>query len=288
MKTVKKPTKAHKNKKVVKAHQGMAHVPKSNTTSTAPTRAQPTGARLATTDVKRPTRSVVDPSKSRPTKAINLSNATTRKNYTDNLVKDLVTKNPFNKPTRRPLTKAEKDQGMRYANPTGTLVSMPDPKPTRRPTAIDAKEIERLIRPGPVGEPMDERARRRRDNALKSELDEAMRQASKRPRRPRQPTVQPIRQPTPLRLPKDFGGKKRKPRQPRQQPPLIGTPVSFPQQVMTRPEVSYPQQFDPRILQLRNKGGVVKKKYAEVKTLKQGGYVSRAKYGSVDNLKKKK
>jgi len=37
-----------------------------------------------------------------------------------------------------------------------------------------------------------------------------------------------------------------------------------------------------------NKGGAVKKKYTEVKTLKQGGYVSRAKYGSVDNLKKKK
>jgi len=40
--------------------------------------------------------------------------------------------------------------------------------------------------------------------------------------------------------------------------------------------------------QRRNKGGAVKKKYSEVKTLKQGGYVSRAKYGSVDNLNKKK
>ena len=28
MKTVKKPTKAHKNKKVIKAHEGMAHVPR--------------------------------------------------------------------------------------------------------------------------------------------------------------------------------------------------------------------------------------------------------------------
>ena len=38
--------------------------------------------------------------------------------------------------------------------------------------------------------------------------------------------------------------------------------------------------------QRRNKGGSVKKKYSEVKTLKQGGYISRAKYGSTNNLKK--
>jgi hypothetical protein len=249
----KKPTKAHKSKKVVKAHQGMAHVPR-----------QPTG---------------------RPTKAPDLSNATTRKNYTDTLTKNLVANNPFNKPTRRPLTKAEKDQGMRYANPTGTLVSMPDSKPTRRPTTIDT-----------VGKPMDERARRRRDNALKSELDEAVRQANKRPRRPRQPTVQPIRQPTPLgqpmrlpkdfvRLPKDFGG--RKPRQPSMDlgplrnnfNPLESTALT---DRFTKPIDRGP--MPNARTQRRNKGGDVKK-YA-TGGLNKGMTKSRTKYGTVDNKKK--
>ena len=257
----KKPTKAHKSKKVIKAHQGMAHVPRPKQRPTAPIIAQPT-------DVLRPTKSVVDTSKSRPTKAINLSNPTTRKNYTDTLTKDLIANNPFNKSTRRPTP-----------SPIKTVYDAPMPT-----TTTDTRK------------PMDERARRRRDNAFKSELDEAMRQASKRPRRPRQPTAQPIRQPTPLgqpmRLPKDFGGRKPRPIQPRQQPPLIGTPISFPQRAMSLPR--QPNKTKPFSLGplpenfTMNKGGAVKKKYSEVKTLKQGGYVSRAKYGSVDNLKKKK
>jgi hypothetical protein len=44
--------------------------------------------------------------------------------------------------------------------------------------------------------------------------------------------------------------------------------------------------YDPR--NIMKKGGAVKKKYAQVKTMNNGGYVSRAKYGVVDNLKKKK
>jgi len=116
---------------------------------------------------------------------------------------------------------------------------------------------------------MSSRERRRAQNATRSELDETNRQVRKQmgtQRKPRQPRV-------------GLGGI---------QTPLLGTPISYPQQAMPRPEVSYPQYLDPRILQKRNKGGVVKKKYAEIKTLKQGGYISRAKYGSVDNLKKKK
>ena len=157
----KKPTKAHKSKKVIKAHQGMAHVPRPKQRPTAPIIAQPT-------DVLRPTKSVVDTSKSRPTKAINLSNPTTRKNYTDTLTKDLIANNPFNKSTRRSTPSPIKTV---YDAPMPTSDA---PMPTR---TIDT-----------VRKPMDERARRRRDNALKSEVDEMTRRFNKQqPRRPRRP-----------------------------------------------------------------------------------------------------
>jgi len=255
MKTVKKPTKAHKNKKVVKAHQGMAHVPKSNTTSTEPTRAQPTGARLATTDVKKPTRSVVDPSKSRPTKVVQDKPMPT-------------TIDTVSKSTRRPLTKAEKDQGMRYANPTGTLVSMPDPKPTRRPTTTDT-----------VGKPMDERARRRRDNALKSEVDEMTRRFNKqRPRRPRPlggiQSAQPIRQPRPMRQPSMGLG-----------PNINNFNLSESTALTDRFNKLNQNNLNQNRLQMqRSKGGDIKK-YA-IGGLNKGMTKSRTKYGMVDNKKK--
>ena len=260
----KKPTKAHKSKKVVKAHQGMAHVPRQ------PTRRPTLSGRRAATDVVRPTRSVVDPSKSRPTKVVQDKPMPT-------------TIDTVSKPTRRPLTKAEKDQGMRYANPTGTLVSMPDPKPTRRPTVIDT-----------VGKPMDERARRRRDNALKSELDEAARRANRRPRRPRplggiQP-AQPIRQPR-LAMPYN--------------PAADNFPIGKPNTTVVRglgplrnnfnlqQSTALTDRFTKPIdrgpmpnarTQRRNKGGDVKK-YA-VGGLNKGMTKSRTKYGTVDNKKK--
>lgn len=241
----KKPTKAHKSKKVVKAHMGMAHVPR-----------------------QRPPRQTRP-----PTQPVRIDQPTGRPR-------------PIT-PKRRPLTKAEKDQGMRYANPTGTLVSMPDPKPTRRPTRSPIEAVQGV----PMPKPMDERARRRRDNALKSELDEAARRANRRPRRP---TAQPIRQPR-LAMPYN--------------PAADNFPIGKPNTTVVRglgplrnnfnPQQStaltdrftkkmQPYQYSPDFattnIAFRNKGGDVKK-YA-VGGLNKGMTKSRTKYGIVDNKKK--
>lgn len=315
MKTVKKPTKAHKNKKVVKAHQGMAHVPKSNTTSTQPTRdlneinarqvdaikkgraealkrakrVRPTGARLATTDVKRPTEGFMPP----PPTAAGQRNvfgrsiereAATQKEVDRRMRGNKVVQRSQADTRRRTEAEIKRRGGKDKLNREAITAMLSGKK---RPEAIDPYRG------------MDERARRRAMNAVKSEFDEADRQVRKemgtqrKPVRPRQPTPQPIQKPIPMRQPikqpvampvnnikqpirqpKDFEG--RKPKQP--------VPKSTYTDRITGPR----QLFNVNSLQGRNKGGAVKKKYAEVKTLKQGGYVSRAKYGSVDNLKKNK
>jgi len=156
---------------------------------------------------------------------------------------------------------------------------------------------------------MSSRERRRAQNATRSEFDETNRQVRKQMGTQRKPRQELIRTaPQPIRKPRPLGGI--------QIPDLLGA-IGKPTQSIPRPEVSSPQNqptvqqtYRPRKNergtpslvdqiaatrvatttppQLRNKGGVVKKKYTEVKALKQGGYVSRAKYGSVDNLKKKK
>ena len=231
----KKPTKAHKSKKVVKAHMGMAHVPRQR----PPRQTRP--PKLVNPDQIR----IKQPTGSRP------------------LTQPVRIDQPTGRP--RPITPKRIDQ------PTGR----PRPiTPKRRPIDLGA-----VISPSLAVKPMDERARRRRDNALKSELDEAVRQANRRPRRPRRPTAQPIR------------------------PPLLGTPFSFPQGVMSRPNQStaltdrFTKQQQElvqaqnqnnlnqnRLQMQRNKGGDVKK-YA-VGGLNKGMTKSRTKYGIVDNKKK--
>ena len=89
----KKPTKAHKSKKVVKAHMGMAHVPRQRPPrQTRPPKLvnpdqirikQPIGSRPLTQPVRidQPTgRPRPITPKRRPTKGIDLSNPITRKN----------------------------------------------------------------------------------------------------------------------------------------------------------------------------------------------------------------
>ena len=312
MKTVKKPTKAHKNKKVVKAHQGMAHVPKSNTTSTAPTRAQPSGAR-AINDINAGQVAALNKFNEKRVRPTN------SRRVNPNIVSGEI--DGRGQPLQlTPYDKKERETGREIARRMdGNKVVQRSKADTKRRAEAEIKRrggrdklrMERLVaaltggkRPARIDpyRGMDERAKRRAMNAAKSEYDETTRQVRKdmgtqrKPVRPRQPTAQPIRQPTPLgqpmRLPKDFGGRKPRPIQPRQQPPLIGTPISFPQRAMSLPR--QPNKTKPFSLGplpenfTMNKGGAVKKKYSEVKTLKQGGYVSRAKYGSVDNLKKKK
>jgi len=289
MKTVKKPTKAHKNKKVVKAHQGMAHVPK-KTSSIIPPTQQPTKTRSLPEPSK-----IQAPIKQRPTPTISDGGggrgATTTRKVAPSTSGFFPSLEDYRIRRRKP-TRAEqremdtqKEINKRMRDNKVVQRSRADLK-GRRDAAIKKRggmnnvmqEVLDYYRGGRKGKRperidpfkgMSSRERRRAQNATRSELDE---------------TNRPVRKQM---------GTQRKPRQPRVglggiQTPLLGTPISYPQQAMPRPEVSYPQYLDPRILQKRNKGGVVKKKYAEIKTLKQGGYISRAKYGSVDNLKKKK
>jgi len=157
----KKPTKAHKSKKVVKAHMGMAHVPRQR----PPRQTRP--PKLVNPDQIR----IKQPTGSRP------------------LTQPVRIDQPTGRP--RPITPKRIDQ------PTGR----PRPiTPKRRPIDLGA-----VISPSLAVKPMDERARRRRDNALKSELDEAVRQANRRPRRPRRPRRSRIATELPVRA-DPFGG----------------------------------------------------------------------------------
>ena len=288
----KKPTKAHKSKKVVKAHQGMAHVPRPKQRPTAPAFAKDAVRKAQEQMIKRgpiaPTTTTTD-TVSKPTRRPTLSG---RRATTDVL---RPTKSVVDPSKRRPLTKAEKDQGIRYANPTGTLASFPNPKPTRRPTRVPQESMTGSDGSVyPAVKPMDERARRRRDNALKSEVDEMTRRFNRQqPRRPRRPTeragfdttVQPIRQPRPIRLPNDFGG--RKPRQnsmdlgplPNNFNPLESTALTDRFNKLNQNNLN-----QNRLQMQRNKGGDIKK-YA-TGGLNKGMTKSRTKYGTVDNKKK--
>jgi len=181
----------------------------------------------------------------------------------------------------------------------GPIAPRPQPLRTQIEPAVVQQPIKRRRPPRISDGPLDgggrgtitprkltSREKRRRDNAFKSQADEMFRQYNKR-RQPRQLTPEQQRVIN-IRNP--------------QQPPLIGTPVSFPQRLSLprQPRVAMPYTgkitandgvtpYNPATSNFpMNKSGAVKKKYAEIKTLKQGGYVSRAKYGSVDNLNKKK
>ena len=273
----KKPTKAHKSKKVVKAHQGMAHVPRPKQRPTAPAFAKDAVRKAQEQMIKRgpiaPTTTTTD-TVSKPTRRPTLSG---RRAATD-VLRPTRSVNPsiVDPSKRRPLTKAEKDQGIRYANPTGTLASFPNPKPTRRPTRVPQESMTGSDGSVyPAVKPMDERARRRRDNALKSEVDEMTRRFNKQqPRRPRQPTAQPIRQPRPMRQPSMGLGPL-----PNNFNPLESTALTDRFNKLNQNNLN-----QNRLQMQRNKGGDIKK-YA-TGGLNKGMTKSRTKYGTVDNKKK--
>ena len=241
MKTVKKPTKAHKGKKVLKAHQGMAHVPK-------PTQGQTTGP-------------------------INNLKKQFEGGQTPAFARDAMRKAQDKLRTRGPIAprpqrpRIQRDSPLRQPAVVGP--------PIKRPPRISDGPLDGGGRGTITPRKLTSREKRRQGNRFKSSADEFMRQYAKQ-RKPRQP---------------------RQPRQDRVGMPYVNPaadnfPIGKPNPTIRQiPRVlAQPQMADQRMEQLlrRNKGGAVKKKYAEVKTLKQGGYVSRAKYGSVDNLNKKK
>ena len=195
----KKPTKAHKSKKVVKAHQGMAHVPRPKQRPTAPA-----------------------------------------------FARDAMSKAQDKLKTRAPI--APRPQPLRTQIEPAVVQQ---PIKRRRPPRISDGPLDGGGRRTITPRKLTSREKRRQGNAFKSQADEMFRQYNKQ----------------------------RKPRQPRVAMPYTGKITANDGVTPYNPATSnFPM----------NKSGAVKKKYAEIKTLKQGGYVSRAKYGSVDNLNKKK
>jgi len=249
MKTVKKPTKAHKGKKVIKAHEGMAHVPRPTQGKTArgpivpPTKLtrRPTAPAFARDAMSKAQEKMIKRGPLAPT--VGTINAMQR----DLITKERATQDEIRKRMR----------GNKVASDAYTEVNRRADAEIKRRGGMKSLEeeyknstyVKTRGRKGKRPERLDpfkgmsSRERRRLKNAGQSEYDEINRQVRKQM------------------------GTQRKPRQP------------IPKSVYTD------TLKGPQVLG-RNKGGAVKKKYAEVKTLKQGGYVSRAKYGSTNNLKK--
>ena len=269
-----------KDKKVIKAHQGMAHVPKQNTKM---------GSQPTSTSDKAASMAMFLPPPSRTRGPIAPRPQLPRIQRDSPLRQPAVVGPPIKRPPR--ISDGPLDGGGRGI--TGGIRRRPPPTAAQQKEINTGREIDRRMRGNKVvrdnqadmksrydaalkkrggamqvfNEQMDyyrggrkgkrperidpfkgmsSREQRRAKNASRSEFDETNRQVRKQM------------------------GTQTKPRQPR-----VGLGGS---------------QLSPfkTGLQRRNKGGAVKKKYSEVKTLKQGGYVSRAKYGSVDNLNKKK
>jgi len=283
MKTVKKPTKAHKGKKVIKAHQGFAadgskataeqSKPKSQSVSVAPQgqvgslrRRAPPPSQPRATLVKEPVRALPKPMDEKDGRGQPLQ---IRRNLNYSLppgyMKEMDTQREINKRMRGNKVVADNQANIQRRKSA-------EIKRRGGREKLFMEEIDYIIggrkgkRPEQVDpfKGMSSRERRRAQNAQKSEFDETNRQVRKQM------------------------GTQRKPRQPR---PLGGIQIPG---VLAEPQFGDRRTIDYRSplpnarTQRSNKGGVVKKKYTEIKTLKQGGYVSRAKYGSVDNLKKKK
>ena len=269
-----------KDKKVLKAHQGMAHVPKQNTKM---------GSQPTSTSDKAASMAMFLPPPSRTRGPIAPRPQLPRIQRDSPLRQPAVVGPPIKRPPR--ISDGPLDGGGRGI--TGGIRRRPPPTAAQQKEINTGREIDRRMRGNKVvrdnqadmksrydaalkkrggamqvfNEQMDyyrggrkgkrperidpfkgmsSREQRRAKNASRSEFDETNRQVRKQM------------------------GTQTKPRQPRVG--LGGIQLS--------PFKTVPQR--------RNKGGAVKKKYSEVKTLKQGGYVSRAKYGSVDNLNKKK
>ena len=361
MKTVKKPTKAHKGKKVLKAHQGMAHVPRQSPAN----KGMGAPKNMSTNDPSHPQYRPPAPA----------------------FARDAMRKAQDKLRTRGPI--APRPQRPRIQRETPLIepavVPIQQPIKRRRPPRISDGPLDGGGRPQ-VGYPavtprkLTSREKRRQGNRFKSQADEMFRQYDKqrkqiKPRQPRIATEQPVR-------PDPFGGTCPSPdtlinlsgNKAKQAGELAVGDMVYTQHENTLKWGDYTVSHvsiisDSKRLKLvfntteivcslshkmyvdnkgwtkaedmqsddvvsghtlkdvmeweagdvvkitvkdahsyiaagllshnkkyaypyvnpaqrRNKGGAVKKKYSEVKTLKQGGYVSRAKYGSTNNLKK--
>jgi len=264
----KKPTKAHKSKKVVKAHQGMAHIPRQRPAS--PIEKKTRARRL-----------------DRARRAVNSINERTRGPIAEREINPKSTAYSPKKFNINPST------GQFRGAPRPQAPTIQQPKPVRQPSVI--KPMIKPVRPTPIqsdagggrGQALNirqpytprkltSREKRRRDNFFKSEFDEMRRQANKnrRPRRPR-----PLGG---IQTPNLLGA--------------IGDQVGYPQQSTALTDRFTKQQQElvqaqnknnlnqNRLQMQRNKGGDVKK-YAEG-GLNKGMTKSRTKYGTVDNKKK--
>lgn len=263
----KKPTKAHKNKKVVKAHQGMAHIPRQRPINKG--RGAPRG--MSPNDPSSPQYSPPAPA----------------------FAKDSINK-------ARDLLKA-KTRGIIAPRPQApTIVG---PKPVRQPAVIKPVRPTPIQSDagggrGQIGpRKLTSREKRRRNNLFKSEFDEMRRQVNKerRPRRPiRQPRVAMPYNPAA----DDFGIGRPNVVQPYKPNPLVDNIINVSPRF--NPFTALTDRFNKPIggslalgnrgpmpnarTQRRNKGGDVKK-YA-VGGLNKGMTKSRTKYGTVDNKKK--
>jgi len=283
----KKPTKAHKSKKVVKAHQGMAHIPRQRPIGGPSPKRRPTDPQAIPKFAREPVGRARDLLKAK---------------------------------TRGPIA------------PRPQAPTIQQPKPVRQPAVIKPArptpiQSDASVGRGPIGQigprKLTSREKRRRDNAVKSELDELSRQFSKRRRR-----RLPIRQPR-VAMPynpvvDDFGIGRPNVVQPYKPNPLVDNIVNVSPRFnsstaltdrFTKQNIAAVDRFNKQNTasmdrfnkqniaavdrfnkpidrgpmpnartQRRNKGGDVKK-YA-VGGLNKGMTKSRTRYGTVDNKKK--
>ena len=251
----KKPTKAHKSKKVVKAHQGMAHIP----------RQRPIGG---PSPKRRPTDPQAIPKFARESVG---------------RARDLLKGK-----TRGPIAPRPQAPTIQQPKPVRQpSVIKPMIKPVR-PTPIQSDAGGGRGQIGQIGpRKLTSREKRRRDNFFKSEADEMLRQANKnrRPRRPR--PLGGVQTPNLLGA---IGGTRSIPAflsgdqvgYPQQSTALTDR---FTKQQQELVQAQNKNNLNQNRLQMqRNKGGDVKK-YA-VGGLNKGMTKSRTKYGTVDNKKK--
>jgi len=288
MKTVKKPTKAHKSKKVVKAHQGFAadgsrataeqSKPKSQSVSVAPQgqvgslrRRAPPPSQPRATLVKEPVRALPKPMDEKDGRGQPVQ-----------IRRNLIPPPGFRKEMDTQIEINKRMRGNKVvADNQANIQRRADAELKRRGgrDQLQAEQMDYYLggrkgkRPERVDpfKGMSSRERRRAQNATRSEFDETNRQVRKQmgtQRKPRQAAPQPIRQPNlVLDNIKNFNAPK---------PTKLGG-------LLGRKPV--PTNAVP-VNSFQNKGGAVKKKYGI--EYKKGGYVSRSTYGSVDNLKTKR
>jgi len=304
MKTVKKPTKAHKGKKVIKAHQGFAadgsrataeqSKPKSQSVSVAPQgqvgslrRRAPPPSQPRATLVKEPVRALPKPMDEKDGRGQPLQ---IRRNLNYSLppgyMKEMDTQREINKRMRGNKVVADNQ---------ANIQRRADAELKRRGgrDQLQAEQMDYYLggrkgkRPERVDpfKGMSSRERRRAQNATRSEFDETNRQVRKQMGTQRKPrNVNQLQYPSSRPVPtnanniknfnesnanniKNFNAPK---------PTKLGG-------LLGRKPV--PTNAVP-VNSFQNKGGAVKKKYGI--EYKKGGYVSRSTYGSVDNLKTKR